>query len=91
MENNTTIDEEKETFFAKFNLDNQMAYYVAKVLHMRPLDILNNWTSPELIVAYGHYANQVTSENYENWKNLDTKTRSKHPKPSEYAVKFNEI
>lgn len=68
-----------------------MAYFVAKVLHMRPSTILNEWTTPELIVAYGHYANEVTSENYENWKNLDPKTRSKHKKPREYAVKFDEI
>ena len=65
-----------------------MAYFVAKKLHMRPNDILDTWGVPELIVTYGHYANEDTRKNYLEWKNLDPKTRGKIPKPQEYAVKF---
>lgn len=39
-----------------------MAYFVAKELHMRPTDILNNWTCEELMVAYGEYANRHSNE-----------------------------
>lgn len=65
-----------------------MAHYVAKKLHMRPNDILDTWGVPELIVAYGQYANEETARNFEEWKNLDQKTRGKVSKPPEYAVKF---
>lgn len=63
-----------------------MAYFVAKTLNMRPLDILKNWSYPELIVAYGHYANEISSRNYEEWKQLDSKVRGKAPK--QYNVRF---
>lgn len=65
-----------------------MAHYVAKKLHLRPNDILDKWGVPELIVAYGEYANEETARNYNEWKNLDGKTRGKISKPPEYAVKF---
>lgn len=42
-----------------------MAYFVAKTLKMRPMDILTGWTCEELLVAYGVYANQKSSEAYE--------------------------
>lgn len=42
-----------------------MAYFVAKTLKMRPMDILMGWTCEELLVAYGVYANQKSSEAYE--------------------------
>lgn len=69
-----------------------MAHFVAKELHIRPNDILDNWGVPELIVAYGHYANEKTREVYEEWKNYDASTRAqlsaKNGTPSEYAVRF---
>lgn len=43
-----------------------MAYFVAKELHMRPMDILLNWTCEELLVAYGHYANNHSYEYIES-------------------------
>ena len=42
-----------------------MAYYVAKVLHIRPYTILTEWTCEELMVAYGVYANQQSKESYD--------------------------
>ncbi len=38
-----------------------MAYFVAKELHLRPLEILTTWSCEELLVAYGNYANSKTS------------------------------
>lgn len=68
-----------------------MAHYVAKVLHQRPNDILDTWGVPELIVAFGQYANEQTRQNYEDWKHLDPKSRANTPKPNEYAVYFDTI
>lgn len=65
-----------------------MAHYVAKELHMRPNDILDTWGVPELIVAFGQYANEHSSENYEEWKHLDSDSRSKIAQPSKYIVYF---
>lgn len=41
-----------------------MAYFVAKELNMRPYSVLTEWTCEELLVAYGHYANQHSNERY---------------------------
>ena len=65
-----------------------MAHFVAEKLHIRPNDILDGWGVPELIVAYGHYANQISEKNYLEWSTLDAKTRSKYERPQRYAVKF---
>lgn len=89
VEKDKSVDEHKKDFFAKFNLDNHMAYFVAKTLNMRPGEILDTWSYPELIVAYGHYANEISSKNYEEWKQLDSKSRGKAPK--RYNVRFYEI
>lgn len=63
-----------------------MAHYVGKVLHIRPNEILDTWSSPELIVAYGEYVNEVSEQNYENWAQLDASQRGEPPE--KYAVKF---
>lgn len=65
-----------------------MAYFVAKTLHMRPNEILDEWSAQELAVAYGQYTNEISSQNYEQWKSYDSETRSKIPKPDKYFVKF---
>ena len=65
-----------------------MAHYVAKVLHQRPNDILDTWGVPELIVAFGEYANEEAEKSYQEWKNLPTESRTKVEKPSQYVVRF---
>ena len=65
-----------------------MAHYVAKELNQRPSDILDKWGTAELIVAFGQYANEKSSQNYEDWKHLDSQTRQKIKKPSRYIVYF---
>lgn len=76
----------EDEFFADFNLYSQMAHYVGKVLHIRPNEILDTWGVPELIVAYGEYANEVSQQNYEDWKHMDAKNRGE--KPERFAIKF---
>lgn len=68
-----------------------MAYYVAKVLRMRPNEILDTWGTAELIVAYGEYANEQARENYEHWRSLDADTRAKTERPEKYAVYFHRM
>ena len=65
-----------------------MAHFVAHELHQRPNDILDHWGVPELLVAFGHYANEKSTRNYEEWKALDQNARAKVQKPSKYAVYF---
>lgn len=78
-----------EKFFANFNIYNSMAHYVARKLGIRPNSILDEWAAPELIVAFGEYANEETQEAYQNWKRLDSKARANIPKPQEYMVYFH--
>lgn len=68
-----------------------MAYFVAKVLKMRPSEILDYWGTAELIVAYGEYANEIAMENYERWKSLDAEQRAKVERPEKYAVYFHRM
>lgn len=65
-----------------------MAHYVAHELQQRPSEILDKWGVPELIVAFGQYANEKSMQNYEQWKNLDSKTRATTMQPNKYIVYF---
>lgn len=77
-----------DDYFANLNLYSQMAHFVGKVLHIRPNEILDTWGVPELIVAYGQYANEISRQNYEEWKSLDAEARGKIGVVDEYAVEF---
>lgn len=65
-----------------------MAHYLAEKLHIRPSEILDTWSVPELLVAYGKMANEETQKNLMEWKELDPKQRVKYPRPKEYIVYF---
>lgn len=65
-----------------------MAHYVAETLHLRPAEILDTWSVPELLVAFGQYANEVADSNYKQWSNLDTQTKMKTERPPRYIVQF---
>ena len=65
-----------------------MAHYVAHELHLRPNEILDTWGVAELVVAFGQYANEKSSKNYEEWKQLDAEQRAKVKQPSKYIVYF---
>lgn len=66
-----------------------MAHFVAKELNQRPNDILDHWGTAELIVAFGHYANERSNRSYEEWKSLDREARGKIAKPNKYVVYFD--
>lgn len=68
-----------------------MAHFVAKELGQRPNEILDNWYVPELIVAFGQYANEKSEKNYEQWKQLDVHQRASTPMPNRYVVYFERI
>lgn len=65
-----------------------MAHFVAKELRQRPNEILDTWGVAELIVAFGQYANEKSSQNYEEWKQLSSEQRAKIMQPSKYIVYF---
>lgn len=63
-----------------------MAHFVGKILHIRPGEILDTWGVPELLVAYGQYANEIADENYRSWKAAHQKQESGPPR--KYIVRF---
>lgn len=65
-----------------------MAHYLAEKLNIRPTEILDTWSVPELLVTYGQYANEETQRNLNEWKELEPKQRMKHTRPKEYMVYF---
>lgn len=75
-----------DKYMAKLEIYTSMAHYVGKILHIRPSEILDTWGVPELIVAYGEYANEQSLKNYNEWKALDAKHRGQQPK--KYQVMF---
>ena len=86
MENKTSYHKSRDKIFAQFNLYTSMAHYVGKILHIRPNEILDTWGVPELIVAYGQYANEAAYENWLSWKALKSKEEPKQP--PKYVVRF---
>ena len=65
-----------------------MAHTVAKILKIRPNEILDEWCAAELIVAFGEYTNEMAQKNYNEWKSLPRESRNKTPKPEKYFVQF---
>lgn len=65
-----------------------MAHFVAKLLHLRPNDILDTWGVAELIVAYGEYANEMADEQFQSWKAANTPSKGPKKPPRKYIVKF---
>ena len=63
-----------------------MAHFVGKQLSIRPNEILDTWCVPELIVAYGEYANEIADKNYQEWKAYHEKKSP--PSPPRYIVRF---
>lgn len=85
---NDSVRDEIKSYLPKLNIYTSMAHYVARVLHQRPNDILDTWGVPELIVAFGQYANEDADKNYQEWKALPTETRQHTEKPQQYIVRF---
>lgn len=86
MNDPSEVNDRATSYFAEFNLYTQMAHFVGKELHIRPSEILDTWGVPELIVAYGEYANEIAIQNYTQWKQMQSKEEP--PPPKKYAVRF---
>lgn len=82
------VKQAQRNYFADFDLYTHMAHFVGKILHIRPNEILDAWGVPELIVAYGQYANEIADENYKQWKAVHTPSKGTPPPPPKYAVRF---
>lgn len=64
-----------------------MSFYIAKVLKINPYEILENWSSSQIIVAFGNYINEKSVEAHQIWEtNPDKAKRGKEPK--KYVVEF---
>lgn len=60
-----------------------MAHFVGEKLKIRPNEILDEWTVPELIVAYGYYVNEIAQRNFSMWE-----TTKQGEMPKKYYVRF---
>ena len=87
MKSGKTIKQARESYFADFGLYSHMAHFVGKHLHMRPNAVLDTWGVPELIVAYGQYANEIADDNYQAWKARQPGA-PEPPRPRRYVVRF---
>lgn len=65
-----------------------MAHYVAKILKIRPNDILDRWGVSELLVAYGIYRNEAQEKVYSEIESYNRTAKKKIPRVNRYAVKF---
>lgn len=86
----TNKRKELKTFNADFDDYSAMAHYLGKKLMMRPLEILQTWSVPELIVAYGTYQNEDQLKAYHEIENhnKNAKASDRVPRINKYAVKF---
>lgn len=80
----------KKTYNPEVDDYSTMAHYVGKILGIRPSVILDTWSVPELIVAFGIYRNEQQEEIYQNVKaqNKHLKGKDRLPKVERYIVKF---
>ena len=65
-----------------------MAHYVAKILKIRPNDILDRWGVSELLVAYGIYRNEAQEKAYSEIESYNRTAKKKIPRVNRYDVKF---
>jgi len=63
-----------------------MCYFIGKKLRIDPFTIINEWGCTKVLITYGYYINEITMQNYEEWKSMDSKYRGKAPK--RYGVEF---
>lgn len=77
-----------KTYDPNFNNYTFMAHYVAKILKIRPSDILDHWGVSELIVAYGYYRNEEQLKAYNEVESYNSNNKKKIPRIEKYAVRF---
>lgn len=67
-----------------------IAYDLAKKFHIRPSEIINEWSTSELIVIFAKISNDASLENFLNWK-YSQKNAPKRSNPKKQAFYFEEI
>lgn len=77
-----------KTFDPDWNIYTEMAHYVAKILKLRPNDILDHWGVSELIVAFGYYANEAQLKAFNEVESYNSTAKKKIPRVNRYAVRF---
>lgn len=67
-----------------------IAYEIAKELHIRPFEVIEYWSTSELIVTFAKIANDRSLESFLNWK-YSQKNAPKRKPPKKQAFYFKEI
>lgn len=67
-----------------------IAYEIAKEFQLRPLEVVENWSTTELIVTFAKIANDRSLDSFLNWK-YSQKNAPKRKPPKKQAFFFNEI
>ena len=67
-----------------------IAYEIAKEYKLRPYEVISEWSSSELVVAFAKIANDRSLDNFLNWKYSQSKA-PKRKNPIKQAFYFEEI
>lgn len=67
-----------------------IAYEIAKEFRIRPLDVINNWSTTELIVSFAKGANDQSLDSFLNWK-YSQPNAPKRKQPKKQAFYFEEV
>lgn len=67
-----------------------IAYEIAKEFKLRPFDVIENWSTSELIVTFAKIANDRSLDSFLNWK-YSQKNAPKPKPPKKQAFFFEEI
>lgn len=67
-----------------------IAYEIAKEFQMRPLDVIENWSTSELIVTFAKFANDRSLDSFLNYK-YSQKNAPKRKQPKKQMFYFKEI
>ncbi|MFB8449001.1 hypothetical protein ACFC3Z_07895 [Enterococcus thailandicus] len=67
-----------------------IAYEIAKEFQLRPLDIIENWSTSELIITFAKIANDRSLDSFLNWKYSQQNAPKRKP-PKKQVFYFREI
>nr|DAV18287.1 MAG TPA: hypothetical protein [Caudoviricetes sp.] len=67
-----------------------IAYEIAKEFSLRPFDVIDNWSTSELIVTFAKIANDKSLDSFINWK-YSQKNAPKRKPPKKQAFYFEQI
>lgn len=67
-----------------------IAYEIAKEFQLRPLEVIENWSTAELLVTYAKMANDRSLDSFLNWK-YSQKNAPKRKTPKKQAFYFEEV